>query len=154
MLFPTIKRNPGILFFDTFWRINFRSYASASNFRGNTTEFRIARSDAMDNGRRKYYTSAGRRSPTSIFPYPRFRRFIEKAGREYGVKVRNPLGAQHLSDKSEAESHLRKACVLQKVFSGSSAIFNIKQNARNVVIACDSVQHHLRKVSYIPSFSF
>lgn len=28
-----------------------------SNFRGNAPEFRIARSDATDNGRRKYYTS-------------------------------------------------------------------------------------------------
>lgn len=47
-----------------------------------------------------------RRSPTSIFSHPRFRRFIEKAQRKYGVKVHNPLGVQRLTEATNRKLNL------------------------------------------------
>jgi hypothetical protein len=104
-----IKPNPETLFrrFSTHQFSKLRARAELSP--ENMTEFRIARSDATDNGRRKYYTFTDRRSSTSIFSYPRFGRFIEKAQREYSVKVRNPLGVQHLTEATNRKLNLISA---------------------------------------------
>lgn len=47
-----------------------------------------------------------RRSPTSIFSHPRFRRFIEKSQREYGLKVHNPLEVQRLTEPTNRKLNL------------------------------------------------
>lgn len=128
MLLSTIKWNSGF-FFDTSRRINFRSNARIELFRGNTPEFRIAQSDASDNGRRKYYTPCLSRSDLNFLlstvsavywkSWARMRRQSSQSARS---------AASNWSDKSEVESHLRFARVSWKISKFSpGAIFNIKQ---------------------------
>lgn len=126
-----MKRKPETLF-RHFSTHQFLKLRATRTFARNMPEFRIARRDATDNGRRKYYTSVAvfRLQFSLIRGFGGLlKKLSARLRRQSSQSARS--AASNRDDKSEAESHLRSVRVSQKISKLSPrAIFNIKRKRR------------------------